>query len=214
MGAELPTIRGYFPRLPAGGCGHTSKLHPRICEQKSQVSQELPLSGTDAMSLLYPFLHGSAQPQRSWAMCLAPSTSNGRVMGWRNLESLRTLRSSHPSALDSHAGDTDLHLLWVTDVLLVSVTHSQLVKPIFHIRVFRVPQLSKTLHCLNNVFTRVQYLWQTQGGAEVVVSTQNAEFILMLLFLDYCIILYRNDGKPTFASPCIYHTTRTCKTRD
>lgn len=51
-GGRAARIKGYFPSLPAGGWGHMSKLQPRRCKQKSQVSQELSLSGTDAVSLL------------------------------------------------------------------------------------------------------------------------------------------------------------------
>ena len=41
-----------------------------------------------------------------------------------------------------------------------------------------------------------------QGGQKWVysVSTQNAEFILVLL--NYCIIFYMNNYRPTFALPC------------
>ena len=34
-----------------------------------------------------------------------------------------------------------------------------------------------------------------------VVSTWNTEFILVLLFINYCIIFHMNDCKPTFAPP-------------
>ena len=36
-----------------------------------------------------------------------------------------------------------------------------------------------------------------------VVSTQNMQFILVLLFINYFIIFHTNNYKPTFASPCI-----------
>ena len=36
-----------------------------------------------------------------------------------------------------------------------------------------------------------------------VVTVQDAEFILLLLFINYCIIVYMNNCKPTFATYCI-----------
>ena len=35
----------------------------------------------------------------------------------------------------------------------------------------------------------------------IVVSMQNEEFVLLLLFINYCIIFHRNNCKPTFAHP-------------
>ena len=34
------------------------------------------------------------------------------------------------------------------------------------------------------------------------MSTQNTEFILVLLFINYCIIFHANNSKPTFSPPC------------
>ena len=36
----------------------------------------------------------------------------------------------------------------------------------------------------------------------MVVSTQDTEFILVLLLISYCIIFHANNCKPIFASPC------------
>ena len=37
------------------------------------------------------------------------------------------------------------------------------------------------------------------------VSTQNTELILVLLFINYCVVTHANNGKPTLAHPCIYY---------
>ena len=39
-----------------------------------------------------------------------------------------------------------------------------------------------------------------------VVSMQNTELILVLLFNNYCIIFHTNNCKPTFAHPVYTHT--------
>ena len=59
--------------------------------------------------------------------------------------------------------------------------------------------------CLHlKLMCRVGQKWFT------VVSTQNTEFILVLLFLYHGIIFHMNNYKPTFASPCIYTHTHMC----
>ena len=35
------------------------------------------------------------------------------------------------------------------------------------------------------------------------MSMQSTEFILVLLFINYCIIFHMNNRKPTFANSCI-----------
>ena len=40
------------------------------------------------------------------------------------------------------------------------------------------------------------------------MSTQNTEFILVLLFIYYCIIFHMNNCKSTFVSLCTYSGTQ------
>ena len=53
--------------------------------------------------------------------------------------------------------------------------------------------------------------WMMRGGAKGGLQCEHAkQFVVVLLFINYCIIFYMNTCKPTFASPftewfnCIY----------